>query len=156
MGHFKVFIEFVTILPLFYVWLLGPEACGILTPWQGIQPATPCIGRWRPNRWTTGEVPNWDVWFRSQSSEFFWKLHRGKHWSQVKYLFEIVQTFINVYYEGVNHKKKKSRVKDNLTVSQKFKHRTSHEIPLKELKAETQTDTGTPQRRHESGSRPPQ
>ena len=53
-------------------------------------------------------------------------------------------------------KKSESRVKNNLTVSQNFKHRTSHDIPLKELKAETQTDTGTPQSRRESSSRPPQ
>ena len=33
MDHFKVFIEFVTILLLFYVLrFLGPEACGILAP----------------------------------------------------------------------------------------------------------------------------
>ena len=43
MDRFKVFIEFVTILPLFYVWLLGLEACGILTPRQGIQPASPAL-----------------------------------------------------------------------------------------------------------------
>ena len=36
---FKVFIEFVTILLLFYV--LGHEACGILAPQPGIEPAPP-------------------------------------------------------------------------------------------------------------------
>ena len=39
---FKVFIEFVTILLLFYVlvfWL--PKACGILAPPPGIQPPPP-------------------------------------------------------------------------------------------------------------------
>ena len=43
MDHFKVFIEFVTILPLFYVWLLGPKAWGILTSGQGIQPTPPAL-----------------------------------------------------------------------------------------------------------------
>ena len=28
----KVFIEFVTVLLLFYVLVFGPEACGILAP----------------------------------------------------------------------------------------------------------------------------
>ena len=37
---FKVFIEFVTILFLFFfVWCFGWEACGILDPWLGIKPA---------------------------------------------------------------------------------------------------------------------
>ena len=36
---FKVFIEFATILFLFYVCLLfGREALGILDPWPGIEP----------------------------------------------------------------------------------------------------------------------
>ena len=30
--HFKVFIEFVTILLLFYVWYFGHKVCGILAP----------------------------------------------------------------------------------------------------------------------------
>ena len=41
---FKVFIKFVTILLLFYVfWFFGPEACGILAPRPGIEPATPVL-----------------------------------------------------------------------------------------------------------------
>ena len=36
---FKVFIEFVTILLLFYVLVFGCEACGILAPQPGIKPA---------------------------------------------------------------------------------------------------------------------
>ena len=40
----KVFIEFVTILLLFYVfWFFGPEACGILAPRPGIEPAPPAL-----------------------------------------------------------------------------------------------------------------
>ena len=36
--HFKVFIEFVKIFPLFYVLLFfDPEACGILAPKRGIE-----------------------------------------------------------------------------------------------------------------------
>ena len=33
----KVFIEFVTIMFLFYVLVFDPKACGILTPLSGIQ-----------------------------------------------------------------------------------------------------------------------
>ena len=41
MGHFKVFIEFLTILLLVYVFFVcfpGCEACGILALWPGIEP----------------------------------------------------------------------------------------------------------------------
>ena len=35
---FKVFVEFVTVLLLFYVlWVFGWEACGILALWPGIE-----------------------------------------------------------------------------------------------------------------------
>ena len=40
---FKVFIEFVTILLLFYVLVLWPGACGILAPRPGIKPAPPTL-----------------------------------------------------------------------------------------------------------------
>ena len=53
---FKVFIEFVTTLPLlFYGLLFGQEAHGFLAP---NQTCTPCIGRRSPNHWTTREVPS--------------------------------------------------------------------------------------------------
>ena len=39
MGHY-VFIEFITMLLLFYVfWFFGQEACGILAPQQGMDHA---------------------------------------------------------------------------------------------------------------------
>ena len=45
---FKVFIEFVTILLLFYVLFFGfffcYEACGILAPRPGIEPTPPTLG----------------------------------------------------------------------------------------------------------------
>ena len=44
---FKVFIEFVTILSLFYVlgWVFFcPKACGILVPWPGIELLFPALG----------------------------------------------------------------------------------------------------------------
>ena len=40
--NFKVFIEYVTILLLFYVfmfWFHGPEVCGILAPQPEVKPA---------------------------------------------------------------------------------------------------------------------
>ena len=41
---FKVFIEFVTILLLCYVFgFFWPEACGILAPRPGIEPAPPAL-----------------------------------------------------------------------------------------------------------------
>ena len=40
---FKVFIEFLTILLLFYVLVYGPEACGILTPQPRIELSFPAL-----------------------------------------------------------------------------------------------------------------
>ena len=53
---FKVFIEFVTILLLFYVLVFWPR--GMWDPNSPTQDGThtPCIGRWSLNHWTTREV----------------------------------------------------------------------------------------------------
>ena len=40
---FKVFIEFVTILLLFYALVFGCESCGILAPQPGIEPTPPAL-----------------------------------------------------------------------------------------------------------------
>ena len=41
---FKIFIEFVTILFLFYgFFFFGPKACQILAPWPGIKPGFPAL-----------------------------------------------------------------------------------------------------------------
>ena len=41
---FKAFTEFVTVLLLLYVlFFSGCEACGILAPWSGIEPALPAL-----------------------------------------------------------------------------------------------------------------
>ena len=42
-SFFKVFIEFVAILLLFYVLVLGHEVYGILVPQPGIKPATSAL-----------------------------------------------------------------------------------------------------------------
>ena len=53
----KVFIEFVTILLLFYVLVFWPRGmCGLSFP-TGDQTRTRCAGRWSLNHWTTREVP---------------------------------------------------------------------------------------------------
>jgi len=55
---FKVFIEFVTILLLFWFWFFGQEAWTILvSSLTRDQTHTPCIGRSSLNHWTTREVP---------------------------------------------------------------------------------------------------
>ena len=56
---FKVFIEFVAALLLFFYvfWFFGHEACGILAPRPGMEPTPPCIGRQSLNHWTPREVP---------------------------------------------------------------------------------------------------
>ena len=53
----KVFIEFVTILLLFYVfWFFGHEACGNLSSLTRGRTHSPCIGRQSLNHWTAREV----------------------------------------------------------------------------------------------------
>ena len=70
---FLVLIEFVTILLLFYLWFLGCEACGKLSSPTRDWTRTPCIGRWSPNHWTTGEV---FLGFKKCLSRW----HRGCSW----------------------------------------------------------------------------
>ena len=58
---FKVFIEFVMILSLIYVLFFGCEACGIFTPWPGIDQRSnlhPGIRRWILKHWRAREGPN--------------------------------------------------------------------------------------------------
>ena len=41
---FKVYVEFVTILLVFYIlFFYGPEDCGILAPLPGLEPAHPTL-----------------------------------------------------------------------------------------------------------------
>ena len=57
-GPFKVFIEFVTVLLLFYVlvfWLRG--MWNLSSPTRD-RTCTPCIGRQSLNHWTMREVPD--------------------------------------------------------------------------------------------------
>ena len=44
-NFFKDFIEFITILLLFYVLDFGSQACGILAPPAGMEPAPPALER---------------------------------------------------------------------------------------------------------------
>ena len=54
---FKIFIEFVTILLLFYVLAFWPwDMWGFSSPTRD-QTHMPCIGRWSLNHWTAREVP---------------------------------------------------------------------------------------------------
>ena len=55
---FKVFIEFVTILLLFYVLVFWPRAMWDLSSPTRDQTRTPCIGRRSLKHWTAREVPN--------------------------------------------------------------------------------------------------
>ena len=55
---FKVFIEFVTILLLFYdLVFLAPEACRILAPRPGVEPASSALEGKSLNHWRAREVP---------------------------------------------------------------------------------------------------
>ena len=55
---FKVFLEFVTILLLFFMfWVFGHKACGDLSSPTRVQTCVTCVRRQSLNRWTTREVP---------------------------------------------------------------------------------------------------
>ena len=55
---FEVFIEFATILLLFYVLVfLASEACGNLSSPTRDQTCTLCIRKWNLNHWSIKEVP---------------------------------------------------------------------------------------------------
>ena len=55
---FKVSIELVTIVPLFYVfWFLGCEACGISAPQPGIKPAPRALEGEVPTTGLPGKSP---------------------------------------------------------------------------------------------------
>ena len=54
---FKVFIEFVTILFLFYVLVFWPRGMWDLSSPTRDRTHTPCTGRRNLNHWTTREVP---------------------------------------------------------------------------------------------------
>ena len=56
---FKVFIEFVTLLLLFFSFgFLATREAGVLAPQPGFSPVALCIRRRRLNHWTTREVSN--------------------------------------------------------------------------------------------------
>ena len=54
---FKLFIEFVTILLLFFVLVFWPRGMWGLSSPTRVRTRTPCIGRRSLNHWTTREVP---------------------------------------------------------------------------------------------------
>ena len=64
---FKVFIEFVTILLLFYVLVLWPRGMWDLSSLTRDWTRTPCIGRQSPNHWTAREVPIFYIYLRKPS-----------------------------------------------------------------------------------------
>ena len=53
----KVFVEFVTMLLLFYILVVWPRSMWDLSFLTRDGTHTPCIGRWRLNHWTTWQVP---------------------------------------------------------------------------------------------------
>ena len=54
---FKLFIEFVTVLLLFYVLVFWLQGMWDLSSLTRDQTHTPCIGRRSLNHWTIREVP---------------------------------------------------------------------------------------------------
>ena len=60
---FKVFIEFVTILLLFYVLVFWPQDLKDLSSLTRDWTHTSCIGRWSLNHWDTRDVPLPRPWY---------------------------------------------------------------------------------------------
>ena len=58
---FKVFIEFVTILLLFYVLDFWLQGMWDLSSLARDRTRSPCIGRQSLNHWTTREVPHFAI-----------------------------------------------------------------------------------------------
>ena len=55
---FKVFIEFVAALLLFFYFFWSRHVpCGNLVPRPGIEPMSLALGVWSLNHWTAREVP---------------------------------------------------------------------------------------------------
>ena len=69
---FKVFIEFVTILLLFYVLVFWPRGMWDLSSLTRDWTRTPCIGRQILNHWTTREVRKFLIWKFTFWFFFFW------------------------------------------------------------------------------------
>ena len=69
---FKVFIEFVTTLFLYFVWFFGREACGILGPRPGIKPAHPILEGEILTTGPPGKSPDccFYLWNKSSSGYF--------------------------------------------------------------------------------------
>ena len=67
---FKVFIEFVTILLLFYVLVFWPRGMWDLSSPTRDQTHTPCIGRRSLNNWTTREIPKYSFYLTPVDSFF--------------------------------------------------------------------------------------
>ena len=63
---FKVFIEFVTVLLLFYIFCLVHEACGILALQPRIGPLPPARQVKVLTLWTTREVPSLPIEIKIQ------------------------------------------------------------------------------------------
>ena len=55
-SFFKVFIELLQYCFCLLFWFFGCEACGLLVPRPGIEPAACCRLRWSLNCWTTRKV----------------------------------------------------------------------------------------------------
>ena len=74
---FKVFIEFVTILLLFYVLIFWPRGMWDLSSPTRDRTPTPCTGRQSLNHWTAREVPATGVLYLCSSRLTSWGFPGG-------------------------------------------------------------------------------
>ena len=61
---FKIFIEFVTILLLFYALDFCTQGMWDFSSPTRNQTCTACIGKWGLNQWTIREAPKWISWWK--------------------------------------------------------------------------------------------
>ena len=96
---FRVFIEFATILLLFYVLVFGGRHVGILAPWPGIEPAPPALEGGVSTTGPPGKSLSWfsshgNPWpsCRSRSAVETTHSWHGAHSSSL-FLEDLLQTF---------------------------------------------------------------
>ena len=83
---FKDFIEFVTVLLLFYVLVFWPQGTWDLSSTTRDSICTPCIGRWSFNHWTTREVSSYfhltmDSYWVHQLDDLEFSSERSSWWT---------------------------------------------------------------------------
>ena len=95
----------------FFFFFFHAAACEISFPQPGIEPLPPAVEVWRPNHWTTREVPNFLFWRRRRdhlcyafASYFSWQIKvTYKHTPEISgdkgLLLSIVENILLLFFK---------------------------------------------------------